>query len=41
MRFLKCVFLILSLAVVAGCSSKFKTYYGPEVTRVVVFKGER
>lgn len=41
MRFLKCVFLILSLAVVAGCASKFKTYYGPEVTRVLVYKGER
>lgn len=41
MRFLKCVVLVLSLAVVAGCGSKFKTYYGPEVTRVLVYKGER
>ncbi|WP_135502717.1 L,D-transpeptidase family protein [Roseovarius aestuariivivens] len=41
MRFLKCLFLILSLAVVTGCGSKFKTYYGPEVTRVLVYKGER
>jgi murein L,D-transpeptidase YafK len=36
-------FLILGvlLAVLAGCSSKFKTYNGPEVTRVVVFKENR
>jgi murein L,D-transpeptidase YafK len=26
---------------VAGCGSKFKTYNGPEVTRVEVFKGTR
>ncbi|NIZ09653.1 murein L,D-transpeptidase family protein [Pseudooceanicola sp. HF7] len=34
--------LILVLALtVAGCSSKFKTYNGPEVTRVYVFKQDR
>lgn len=25
----------------AGCASKFKTYHGPEVTRIQVFKGAR
>ncbi len=36
-------FLVLGLFLVAaaGCSSKFKTYHGPEVTRVVVFKEDR
>lgn len=41
MRLLKCVMMILSLAVVAGCGSKFKTYNGPEVTRVLVYKEAR
>src|SRR6056297_3198943 len=40
MRLVKCVMMILSLAVVAGCGSKFKTYNGPEVTRVLVYKEE-
>ena len=29
------------VAALAGCSSKFKTYDGPEVTRVAVFKSQR
>jgi murein L,D-transpeptidase YafK len=29
------------MAGLAGCGSKFKTYDGPEVTRVIVDKGER
>ncbi len=34
--------LVLGLFLaLAGCASKFKTYDGPEVTRVVVFKGDR
>ena len=34
--------LLLALATgISGCASKFKTYNGPEVTRVVVMKGER
>lgn len=41
MRLVKCVMMILSLAVVAGCGSKFKTYNGPEVTRVLVYKEAR
>ena len=41
MQFLK-VFLVVGLALaVSGCSSKFKTYNGPEVTQVLVNKGER
>jgi murein L,D-transpeptidase YafK len=41
MRALK-VLLVLVMAVgLAGCSSKFKRYYGPEVTSVQVHKSER
>ncbi|OLS46546.1 hypothetical protein BV509_02020 [Rhodovulum sulfidophilum] len=32
---------LTAMAALAGCSSKFKTYDGPEVTRVVVMKGQR
>ncbi|WP_420857801.1 L,D-transpeptidase family protein [Marivivens marinus] len=41
MRFLS---ILLSLVVVvglSGCANKFRTYDGPEVTRVVVMKGDR
>ncbi|SMC56170.1 L,D-transpeptidase family protein [Primorskyibacter flagellatus] len=37
-RFLAVVMLMIG---VSGCASKFKTYNGPEVTQVVVNKGER
>ncbi len=30
-----------ALAALAGCGGKFRTYDGPEVTRVIVFKAER
>ncbi len=41
MRFIK-FFMVLILALgVSGCASKFKTYNGPEVTHVIVNKGER
>lgn len=41
MRFIK-VFLILAVMLgVSACSSKFKNYYGPEVTQVVVNKSDR
>ncbi|WP_417523367.1 L,D-transpeptidase family protein [Marinovum sp.] len=40
MRFLR-VILLISLAVSVTACSKFKTYNGPEVTRVVVDKGAR
>lgn len=37
------LFVITSISALAlaGCASKFKRYTGPEVTRVVVFKGQR
>ena len=31
----------LGLVALSACSSKFKTYNGPEVTRIQVFKGKR
>jgi murein L,D-transpeptidase YafK len=41
MTFLR-LFLILALAFgLSGCASKFRTYNGPEVTRVVVMKTDR
>ena len=33
--------LICSLFGISGCASKFKTYSGPEVTRVLVYKEDR
>ncbi|MCR9148389.1 MAG: L,D-transpeptidase family protein [Rhodobacteraceae bacterium] len=41
MRLVKYLCLVLSLALATGCGSKFKTYHGPEVTRVLVYKGDR
>jgi len=41
MRNLTKLILVLSLLALAGCGSKFKTYNGPEVTRVIVNKGDR
>ena len=42
MHILKAGLLALILATgLAGCSSKFKTYDGPEVTRIAVFKSSR
>ena len=40
MRAMKFIALAALLAVPAGCS-KFQSYDGPEVTRVIVFKSER
>ncbi len=40
MRIFQILLAVLLVATVAGCS-KFKTYNGPEVTRVLVAKGER
>ena len=40
MRFLTILTLALGLLIQTGCS-KFKTYDGPEVTRVVLMKSER
>lgn len=41
MRILRVIFLLAAVAVLASCSTKFKTYNGPEVTRIVVFKEQR
>ncbi len=41
MQMVKCLALVLLLAGLSACSSKFKTYNGPEVTHVVVNKGDR
>lgn len=41
MRLTRILLAILMLVSVTACSSKFKTYRGPEVTRVVVFKEDR
>lgn len=41
MRSLRIGLLVIALAASAGCSSKFKTYNGPEVTQIVVSKNAR
>ncbi len=41
MRFFKLVLVVSLLAALSACSTKFKPYFGPEVTRVVVDKGAR
>lgn len=38
---LRASFLVVILCALSACSSKYKTYDGPEVTRIYVFKGER
>ena len=39
-RFLALAMLLASMAL-SGCATKFKTYDGPEVTRVLVYKSSR
>lgn len=41
MRWLSLVLVFVVAFVAAGCSSKFKTYNGPKVTHVVVYKEQR
>ena len=41
MKLLKGVLVLTVLLALSACSSKFRTYNGPEVTRVIVYKGER
>lgn len=41
MRFVKLVMIGVVLVGLSGCSSKFKSYHGPEVTRIEVFKDKR
>lgn len=41
MRWLSILVAALALIGLSGCTSKFKTYSGPEVTRVLVYKESR
>lgn len=41
MRWLSMTLVALMLTGLAGCSSKFKSYDGPEVTRVLIYKENR
>ncbi len=41
MRSIRFILLLVLITGLAGCSSKFKTYNGPEVTRVAVWKDAR
>lgn len=41
MRVFKIVLLLAVMAGLAACSTKFRTYNGPEVTRVAVWKDDR
>ncbi|MBJ3761572.1 L,D-transpeptidase family protein [Maribius pontilimi] len=41
MSFFRVAVTLLALTFLAGCGSKFQTYTGPEVTRVVLFKEHR
>jgi len=41
MRLFKLVLVLLALSVLVSCGSKFKTYNGPEVTRIFVYKEQR
>ncbi len=41
MKIFKLVILVAALAALSACSSKFKTYNGPEVTQVQVHKSAR
>lgn len=41
MRWISWVLVALMLTGLAGCSSKFRSYDGPEVTRVLIYKESR
>ena len=41
MKFLRVVFLVLAGLALTACSSKFRTYNGPEVTSIQVHKADR
>jgi len=41
MRITKTILVLTVLLALSACSSKFRSYNGPEVTRVVVLKAER
>lgn len=41
MKYILRLLLVLGVFLIAACDSKFKTYSGPEVTRVLVYKESR
>ncbi len=41
MRWISAILIAVVAFAVAGCDNKFKTYNGPEVTRIAVFKEKR
>lgn len=41
MRWIAVVLVTVMLTGLAGCSSKFKSYNGPEVTRILIYKESR
>jgi len=41
MKTMRFVLALLAVLAASGCASKFRTYDGPEVTRIVVFKSQR
>ena len=41
MRFLNIFGLVLSLILAASCAQKFRTYNGPAVTAIIIYKAER
>lgn len=41
MRFLKIVVVLALVTGLAACATKFKTYNGPEVTQILVYKSKR
>ncbi len=41
MRFFRILLLLATCLAITACSSKFKTYNGPEITHVVVHKSDR
>jgi murein L,D-transpeptidase YafK len=41
MNFLRIILVTALLVGLAACSSKFKNYYGPEVTQIQVYKSQR
>ena len=41
MNLIRALMILAALTLVTGCGSKFKTYSGPEVTRILVYKESR
>jgi murein L,D-transpeptidase YafK len=41
MRLISLVLAVAMAFALSGCASKYRTYYGPEVTQILVYKGDR